>query len=225
MARIKDSIKKYSREIIVGVIVSILTTIVIKAWDWIIDIAPQVGSNIIETIDNLTYSFAAQMSSITLLWISFSCVSSAFLGFIISTISRGFETYIETRKLEKEVKKMTDEQIEAAELSLYKQDITTTHTNYIKDSISHGKRVGKSALFCTILLFIVYVMINTFVLQPSHLREKFTQDITIITPYVECGVVQKLESDWILMRNRDDYEAIYEIVDNIKEQNDLKNNK
>lgn len=115
--------------------------------------------------------------------------------------------------------------MEKADQALYKKTITPQKTNYIQDYISRGKRVGRTALSTTFLILILYALLNTCVLRPSYLKEKFTQDITVIAPYVGNDVVLKLNSDWILMRDRDAYEAIYEIINDVKDVNGLNRDK
>ena len=225
MAKMKDTLKKYTREIVVGVVVSLITTFVIKTWDWFAEVAPRVGAGIIEIIDNLTYVLAAQFTSTALLRIGFLCIFSCFVGVALSFIGGGFATYFQTRKLEQKVKKMPGGQMEKADQALYKKTITPQKTNYIQDYISRGKRVGRTALSTTILILILYALLNTCVLRPSYLKEKFTQDITVIAPYVGNDVVLKLNSDWILMRDRDAYEAIYEIINDVKDVNGLTRDK
>ena len=48
--------KKYRREVIVGVVVSLITAALIEGINWIIATAPAVGPSIIGTLKNVIYT-------------------------------------------------------------------------------------------------------------------------------------------------------------------------
>ena len=43
----------------------------------------------------------------------------------------------------------------------------------------------------------------------------------MITPYVEFEQINQLKSDWVCMRQKEDYLEIYEIINAVKEDNSL----
>ena len=51
---------------------------------------------------------------------------------------------------------------------------------------------------------------------------KFSRDITKIAPYVEERDIKLLQSDWVRMRSKSDYDEIYEKINEIVETNELK---
>lgn len=64
-------------------------------------------------------------------------------------------------------------------------------------------------------------MASSMVLRPSQLWSVFERDITMITPYVEFEQINQLKSDWVCMRQKEDYLEIYEIINAVKEDNSL----
>lgn len=78
----------------------------------------------------------------------------------------------------------------------------------------------ESITLCVILVLYTVFVFWTFITPISKLSE-FERNITMIKPYTNDKTVIMLESDWVRMRSKDDYDKIYETINKIKEENDL----
>lgn len=67
-----------------------------------------------------------------------------------------------------------------------------------------------------------YLFLTFFVAKPMSLYNKFELDMVKIAPYIEREQVTQLRSDWVCMRSSQaDYDAIYEVIHQVSEENDL----
>jgi hypothetical protein len=54
-----------------------------------------------------------------------------------------------------------------------------------------------------------------------NLYNKFEQDMIKIAPYIEAEQVTHLRSDWVCMRSQADYDEIYDVINQVIEDNNL----
>ena len=89
----RELYRKYKREIWIGVVVSLVTTVIIKFGDWLIAIAPLVGSSILGTVSNIMYSLAASYADNFLLELLIFSGLSVLAGTAVLTIRDGINVY------------------------------------------------------------------------------------------------------------------------------------
>ena len=70
------------------------------------------------------------------------------------------------------------------------------------------------------ILFLTFFFIIMFVL-PFAYKHSFDISITKIKPYTTIENIQKLESDWTMMKSKDDYNKIDLTISKIIEDNNL----
>lgn len=220
----RDLYKKYKREIWVGVVVSIMTTAIIKFSEWFFAIAPSIGSSIFETTVNVLYSFAATFTDGFLLRIILFGGLSLMAGASFSTIQKGMKIYKSTITLEKKFKSIPEEKLnEIVAEKMLEEDAekTKSQPERIPTLIQQGKRIGKKSLAVIILTAVVFVLLIFTISIPMQLHNSFEQDLVKIAPYVEENTITQLKSDWVCMRSEAEYEEIYVTINNIKAEYSL----
>lgn len=216
--------KNSKRDIIIGVIGSIIGAVVIKCADIILDMAPTAGHSIAATITNIVYSTAAIQQDSFMLTIFLL----AFLGFVAGnatpSIGSGISLMWKSLRVEKVVKKFQN--IEEFEKYLSKnapENKTVEKKSTLKENIRDAKKVGVAAIFLAILILCLYLFATVFVLRPVTIREEFNRDIIMIYPYTDESTIYKLKSDWVCMRSKEDYNQIYDCINQIKSTYSLPN--
>ena len=221
-----NSMKKYKRDIIIGIVASIVASLVIGIGNWCISAVPQIGSSIIETAVNIKYALAANQTKNSLSIALLSCVMGCFAGTIFTLFRSAVYTLIETLKLKKALNAVADEVKDKLNKSSTTQEISKKdkkEKESVDELIQRSKHTSLKSILVCIILMISMVFIAETIIAPADIRDKFDKDIDMIYPYVEEKDIFQLKSDWVLMKSKDDYIAIYEYVDRIKEENALTN--
>lgn len=220
----RDVCRKYKREICIGVVVSLITTAILKFGDWLVIVAPSIGASIFETASNILYSFAATYTDNFLLRIFLFGCFGVLVGISASTIKAGIKVYKDTLSLEKKIKdiprKKLGEISEQAIKELYLEK-TFNGPESMPKLIQNGKAIGKASISLIVLITLMYLFIAYFVVAPMNLYNKFERDLIKIAPYIEENVITQLKSDWVCMRNKSDHDKIYVIIDKVKEEYSL----
>lgn len=210
MNKLKTWWNEHKREILVGIIVSIITTILWSIITWFIKEAPKMGITILESIRNVFYRSAAIHTESSVSEMIFGALFGSMLGLIIVLIH-----YINSAK----------RKIMQKENTVNKKEIQGKSDK--KDSDKNSKKLSKikkSKILLNlgiILLVVNLVFTIAFVLIPTDIYKKFNRDITIISPYVELQEIIKLKSEWVMMDGYDDYQEIYVTINTVKENNNL----
>lgn len=89
----------------------------------------------------------------------------------------------------------------------------------IDKKIAKSLKKTKILAVVSLLLWVVLFVVTTI---PYSLYKRFDRDLIIISPYTEKKVVEKMHSDWILMKNKDDFQHIYDKIDSLKKEYELK---
>lgn len=221
---VKELYKKYKREIWVGVVVSLITSAIIKFGDWLIDIAPTIGTSVFETISNTLYSVAATYSDNTLLHILLFSGFSILAASSSKTIIDGLKTYKKAFDLQMKSKKYGPEVIEEiadAALANKENAKKQQERKTVPELIQNGKKIGRSAVWFIVIVLLTYFYMGFFITAPMTISNGFKNDIIKITPYVEEYDIKKLQSDWVCMRSKADYDKIYEVINGVKKEHNL----
>lgn len=219
----RDYLKKHKNEIIVGVIVFFITTLLGKIGNWFVSTTPKIGSSIVETILNITYTLAATRTINSLIIAFFGGLLGIFLGSIIPVFRKALAVFTSTLKLEQRIKALPNEAINELNRQVASDDSEPCKKGQssVNGILKDHKRTSLQIILACAFLIVICFFIMMFVLVPANLHEKFDRDITIIHPYVEEQQVFQLKSDWVLMRSKADYISIYEYINMVKEKNDL----
>ena len=225
MDKLKTLVEKYSKELLVGVIVSVLTTWIIKGFDWLKEIAPTAGNSVFNAFLSFFYSNLASMSDSSLISLLLYFALAFYIVFLLNTVLNGFSTSKEKIQIGKEIKSIV-ESAEKGELSKEDKMKSKKKTlSNIKDEaeaeIKEGKKVKVYAVAGLIFVIFYLSFIITTYFAPNIIWETYKRDIVKIKPYVEQEQIEQIESDWVCMKTKEDYDAIYKFIDDVKEKNDL----
>ena len=220
----KELYNKHKREIWVGVVVSLITTAVLKFGDWLVAIVPVIGISIFDTISNVLYTLAATHSDNLLLRIILFGSYSVLVGTLANSTFNGIKLYKSTLRLERRTKKYTAEELEKIDKEVMSEiydEPEELRQDGLLELIKKGKKLGRSAIILAILIIFCYFLLTFFVTTPMSLYNKFEQDIVKITPYIDETEILKLKSDWVCMRSKSDYDRIYDVIDAVIQENAL----
>ena len=141
----------------------------------------------------------------------------AFVGSVLVIVKDSIKIYKSALDVEKIVKEIPAEKIE----EISDHNLRVNQKIDISNMIEKGKKSRKSAVLLTVFIIILYLYIIFFITTPMKLYNKFDQDMVKIAPYVDECMITQFKSDWVCMRSKEDYNAIYTLVDNILKENSL----
>ena len=99
--------------------------------------------------------------------------------------------------------------------------------NHVGKKASKERLVGIASYFkrtlvmMVVLTIIAFSMIAATLLIPNAKWSRFMQDMTMITPYTDDQTLSLLRSDWTRMESKEDYQMIYQTINEIKGENGL----
>lgn len=209
MKTLKKLWSEYRRELIVGIVTTIITSILWNLLTWIIRLSPTVGASFISTFVNFFYSAAANSTNIALTETICIFLMGSLLGIMFGTIM-----IFQNKSKPRLIPTIAD-------------NIIPMNTDAVSNEKNTKKkkrnRLKYSAIFLLIMIIFLYLFIFAFVMIPSSFHKTFNRDLTMIAPYVEEQQLKLLQSEWVTMQSKEDYLAIYEVIDNVKEVNGLVN--
>lgn len=234
----KSFIQKHRNEILVGIITSALWYVVER----IVKSAPKAGRTILGTIQNSIYSSASLMSPTYILGIvlEFIICILILIALLVSRRNRHLKETIEAlnteakiieemkagiekeEKLIEEMKASNDKKVsesDAKEQSEDEKQKLIEGTDKESDSSLQKKKTIDWFPIIWSLFTCVLFTISVFI--PLSISQNFSRDITMIKPYADNHTVLVLESEWIRMRSKDDYNRIYDVINQIKTANNL----
>lgn len=224
MKKIKELVKKYSKEILLSTIVSLLTASIIKGIGWIKEIAPTAGNSVLRFISNSFYSNLAKTDEFSLLTMLFAL----FIGIVVVYVFNMFkEGFVATKIVIKGSEKI--ERYETEEIETTLQESTENRkptddketTNDLKDVKKMAKKLRTMLILTSIFFSIYFTHILCSYLVPNAVYRDFQRDLTQISPYIEQQELDIIRSDWVCMQTKEDYDAIYERINQVKEEHDL----
>lgn len=220
----KELYRKYKREICIGVVVSLITTAILKFGDWLVMTAPTIGVTLFETVSNVVYSLAAMHTDNLLLRIMLYGSFGFLVGGLAKIIIEGVKLYKTTLLLEKKCKKFTNIELENILQETFEEENDKSETekqNSFFKIIQNGKKIGRASIMLVVIITLIYIFLTLFVTRPMSLCNKFEQDIIKITPYIDSREISQLKSEWVCMRSKAEYDKIYERIDQVIENYDL----
>lgn len=201
MKKISELWKKHKSEIIVGVIVTFICNIISSVKNWIVNESPKIGVTFLESVLNAIYCAAATYTADT----AFKSLLTMIIGLLL-----GFMAVITISSITKENKIV---------------GFLSKNISKVKTADKKSSRETLRFKIGVIFAFIIYAVMLLFgclvITTPSTIYNKFERDLTMIAPYVENQQILELKSDWVLMKSWEDYQEIYEIIDEVKKTNDL----
>lgn len=222
MREIKTWIAKYSKEILIGIIVSLLTAGIIKGLEWVKEVAPIAGNSFLNLFLDLFYRNLARISDNSLLLAIFSIILVCFMGSLFNIVQKGFSVAQESIAWGKKMKELlADKENGTVKESVSKEKKNRTSKEIAENNIKDGKKLKRYSAFCFIF-FIMYILyFFCFHIVPVSMWDVYKRDITKITPYVEQEEIDMIQSNWCCMKNKEDFDDIYEIINEVKEKHNL----
>ncbi len=215
MNKIKELWKLHRREIFIGIIVSIITTVLWNAVTWFVKETPKVGANIFESIRNVYYHFAAIHTESSASEMVFSLLIGLMFG-VFGGFTPIFARFLKYRS-KKEYGDLENKSNENVEITKYEKEKLLKNEEKLKNT----KLQYRLLTSFIILVIFTFIIVTSFVIIPADIYKKFNRDITMISPYVENHKIIQLKSKWVLMKEYNDYKEIYITIDEIKDKNNL----
>lgn len=198
------------RDIIKDVIISLIVFFIIGLLSKLKAALPIAGNNIIHIISSIIISEASRRIGLSLFDIFCMIISLPLLLILVIIYSISFYNWWQDNKKLKHFLKNYNETESSADL--YEK-------NKIRINNNRNKMIGN---IIAVVIFIICLANFSFTSYiPAALRHSYEIEIKRITPYTTTEVIQKLESDWTLMKTEKDFEKIHSTIDEIKNKNNL----
>lgn len=193
--------KKHKIEIIISIIASTIFTVLCQ----IVRKVPVIGKSVIETIINYVYSSSSVMDeqALVILFITIS------IFFAITYVLSSSIVRIITLNKEDEKVSLKEENPEK-EIQMLSKKIAILR-----------RKIKKSSFKLIAMTLLLSVHLSITIITPAIINMKFKNDLTVIKPYTDNKTFMMLESDWIRMKSKDDYDKIYDTINRIKDENNL----
>lgn len=211
-----ELIRKYKVEVIVGLISSFIWMHVQN----FLSAIPAIGRGFLKYFSDLPYRSAAiELENLALALFTSLIVYVAF-GIAMASLIANLRAALKTKGLIKQVR--SDVQNPEKARAAVKAAKKTQNLGECIDELQ--KASNKSLAACIIKVFftvVCCVVLHLSCIKPIQMRIGFTNAIKIITPYTDEHTIDKLESDWALMKTKEDYMAIDKAITEIRDSNDL----
>lgn len=230
----KDTIKRYAIDIIIGIVTSAICFLL----QGIIKNAPTASKNVFVTLQNLVYTSASEISSNSLLIILIIMGVSVLVAFNLMPLFLsilGKKNEIEDADFEKECEEYRKKYFElhtkleeyksetplnAAKIENCLKEIKKCDNDFLSGD-SSAKKKRKTGIFPIIILIIYLIVFVIIEIIPTFILNDFNRDIVMIKPYTDNKTIITLESDWTRMKSKDDFDKIYDTINQIKKENGL----
>lgn len=216
----KKWIADHRRELFVGIVVWGITTLMSFVGKWLFETAPTLGNSIIDTLNNIVYTIAATTTDDFFSELIFIEFIGIITGSALYSILRGISTQRAVNRIEKEIANISEDGLKEIEEQL-NRDLSLPKEVKIKNTIHEGKQLKIPLIVLTLLLIFLYIFSIFFIFYPTTIKGKFKRDITMIYPYVEETTIHELQSKWVCMRSKSDYDNLYLYIDQVQIDNSL----
>ena len=218
--KLKEWIKKHSGEILVGVVVSIITAVVMKGAEWIKEIVPTAGNSAWKFFLNAFFSAAAKATETSLITFMFSAFVGIAIVYIFNLLSKALGATKEAIATAEDIVK--DINTSHGKVDKKGNKITTTEIETEAKNIIQDAKKGRKIAVAGIAFFVFYFCyILVFDFLPHKVWNYYQRDLLKIAPYIEQQELDEIKSDWVCMQSKEDYDRIYERINEIKTEYDL----
>lgn len=223
----KNFFVKHKSEILIGLLTSILGTILWNFLGVFFSALPDAGNSIVIAWGNAIYESAGSITpyafsletrfGFVLLFIIIICVNVVYRIKHIKKTNKVIK-YARLSETERNLLLISDEMDESIDIaSFQEQDVGKLMKNAQKK-----RNADIRSLFSDVILNIIALIITlSCILYPALLNNKFVRASTIIHPYITEEQYIQLQSDWCRMKSKDDYDAINEFIIDIQNENQL----
>lgn len=186
------SFKQWLRQNRDNIISGIIASIIFTILPKIISMTPAFGGSIYSLLVNIIYSYSASWNSEMMS----SLIFSMFFALVLSSTVIRIVFNCNNRRREK---RYNNEETISKEIAKIKKRI----------------KVYKSIRCLFTVIFIL------FIYYPMVLFHRFENDLIAIRPYIRDEEYYLIQSNWVQMKSKDDYDEIYERINDVIQQNGL----
>lgn len=207
-------LSKHKSEIYVGIIVFLITSTITAIFNWFKISAPSIGKTALDFLLNIMYTLASQESHSSLIRSIISIAIYSYFAYVLSNCVKSFTLVREVNRganyEEKEKQSKVSYQSNQKEKFRNNSDLKT-----------RSKKLRNMSILLAFIILIFTLSLYYIYIIPNQVWNKFELDLTMIRPYVDEAEIEHLKSDWVCMRSRDDYLEIYQVINTIKQTNEL----
>lgn len=218
----KEWLTKHKSEIIVGVAVSVLTTIVINLGGIIARVIPSTGNSILRALRDSIYYMAGRQGVTTtpntILMFILSLIFIPAISGIISLYKDANTKALFSRTKDALLKK-EEGTASKAEIDGVVKDPEKTLKKLERKKNRKPSAIRPILLALPIIISFVYTW--CYMIYPATMWQEFENRIIQISPYVEESEVVLLKSKWVSMRTKEDYDEIDNYIHRIRAEHDL----
>ena len=226
----EETKKDYRKDLLIGVMASILASAILWTSEWLFKVVPQIGNALPVAIENIVYTKAASVTVytpflLTLRLATIIVLTAIFLAvFILATQKLHKKELERDESIAADTKEKTRKSIENITPTTAEQQ--ANYIRKIRRKTYMLKKKTKRIHIRILLLIEVTVLLAVFLLgifiifvqKPIELKKNFDLELQIISPYVDDSMITKLKSDWVLMYSKEQYREIYTVIDKILEE-------
>lgn len=218
--KFKRWFEKNAKEILISVVVSTVTAGVIKGIDWIRKIAPTAGKSIWRFFSNSFITTSASITETSLISLLFTALLGIATAYVFSITIKALRLTKKTIKGVDDIIKDINDPVtkEVKEKNkITKKEVKTEGKSIIRDT----KKVRRITVAAIVFFVLYFGNILLFSIFPHSLWTEYQRDLVKIAPYIEEQELAMIKSDWACMQNKEDYDEIYNRINEIKDENGL----
>ena len=222
MMKVKEWCKKHTNEIIVGLICSIIPIVFFKLCNLLIEVGPTAGDSLLRFISNYFYISLSKATEYSIFSMFFSAVFGFGIVYIVSFVAKGFSTSKSIINDANEIVTLIHSKGEKLSISENKPKITDGEIeNEAKNLIKQGKKLNRLIITFIILFAIYFTEVFAFTIIPNAIWRDYQRDLIKIAPYVDDEKLETIQSNWVCMQTKEDYDNIYECINKVKKDYQL----
>ena len=212
-------LKKNRDGLIVGIVSSILFTLLLKISKNILALPPEKWYSFFQ---NYLYKLAAKQTNASISEHTLVLIITVSIGALIPSLIKSFqivnETNIIIRMKETNATDKPTEELSDEEIKLIRQynKIKRKANKSVKGEV---KEVKRGFFVILILLIMIMAIAISCFYYPWAMWKTFQLDIIQISPYTDETVIKMLKSKWVSMDEKKEYIEIYDQINSIKLEN------
>ena len=211
-------LKEYRPGVLQSIIASVLFLLIIEPLIHIV--RGVVSKGMVALVDYFFYCCGHADGIIFLSTIAMYAVTFFVLNTIGDMCKILFSEIHKEKEPKKELKTQTQEEPVDSINQIVKKSIELEKSKRLEKRLDFV--VKGMSIACIILCVLFFLNILIYQCFPVAFKVSFERRITQIIPYVEDEKIEILQSDWVCMETMEDYDALIEEIDCIREEHNLK---
>lgn len=228
MRKITAWITTHKNEIIVGIIVFLITTVLSNLGSWIVNSGPTTGKSILTFLWDYVFYCASHQNLFNLvvfLVVSLFFVYFSYINIMAFKAISATQKAIDLAEIESMCESLDNEQLDEeakkSKVADAKNKLDKFKKKYKQKQELKPQKTKRSLARSLAFLFIVVLYMIFYVFIPAVLYNAFDITITQVSPYTEESEITMLRSQWVSMKSYDDFRVINNRLLEIRTENDL----